>query len=125
MLPCNLGIDSKVFQHTSGNAVAFTKQTKKKMFSADVCVVESLGLLRCKSEHFLHPRRIGNEAESLLVGPCSDLLLDFQANGVKIEPHLLKDSYRGALSKPDQPNEQVFGADKVVAETLGFVAREG
>ena len=52
------------------------------------------------------------------------MLLDFHANPLQIEPHLLqhRDSY--ALSKFDQSEQQVFRSHVIVVEPLGLLARK-
>jgi len=58
-----------------------------------------------------------------LIRPCSNLLFDLQPHGFEIESHLPQHGDGGALSKPDQPQEEMFCADEVVVEALGFPAR--
>ena len=57
-------------------------------------------------------------------GPGADLLLDFHADGLEVEAHLLEDIDGDALAQLDEAEQQVFGADKVVVEAVGFLARQ-
>ena len=75
-------------------------------------------------QDLLHPRRVGDVAHHLLIGAGADLLLHFQADGLQVEAELLQDIDRHALAQLDQPEQQVFGADEIVVETVGFFARQ-
>ena len=77
-----------------------------------------------QGQHLLHSRRVGNVAHHLLVGAGADLLLHFHAHGLQVEAQFLKDIDGHALAQLDQPEQEVFGADEVVVETVGFFARQ-
>ena len=119
-----LDIHIEVLEHARGDAVAFAEQAQQDVLGADVSVVEGLGLLWCQREDFLHARRVGNVADHLLIGPRADLLLHFHADGFQVEAEFLQDIDRHALAQLDQPEQEVFGADKVVVEAVGFFARQ-
>src|SRR6202047_965567 len=52
------------------------------------------------------------------------MLLHFHANPLQIEPHSLQHIDCYALSKLDQPEQQVFSSHVVVIEPLGLFARK-
>jgi hypothetical protein len=52
------------------------------------------------------------------------LLLDLHADGFEVEPHLLEHVDCDPLSKLDQPQQQMLGADKVVVESIRFLTRQ-
>ena len=70
------------------------------------------------------PRRIGNVPDHFLVGARPDLLFDFHSNGVQIQAHLLEDVDGDPLAELDQAEQQMFGADKVMIKSVGFLARQ-
>ena len=94
------------------------------MFGADIGVVEVLRLLRGEREHFLDAGRVRTVAELLGVRTALDLLLDFAADVLQIETHLLQNVDRHALAELEQAQQQVLGADEIVIEAVGFLARE-
>ena len=56
--------------------------------------------------------------------PVPDLLLDGGAHGLKVEPHLLEHAHGHALPQLDQAEQDVLGADVVVVEAVGLLARQ-
>ena len=50
------------------------------------------------------------------------MLFDFHAHGLKIEAHLLQNVYRYPLPQFNEAQEQMFRADVVVIEAIGFLA---
>ena len=123
-MPRLLDIDSKVQQYTAGDPIAFTKQAKQNMLGADVSMIERFGFLLSQRQDFLHARRIGNVAPHLLVGPCANLLLHLLANASQVEAEFQKDINRHTLTQLEESEQDVFGADEVVVEAVGFLARE-
>ena len=111
-------------QDARGDAVALAQQAEQNVLGADVGVVEGLGLLLRQGEDLLHARRVGNVADHLLVGAGADLLLDLQADGFQVEAHFLEHIDGDALAQLDEAEQEVFGADKVVVEPVGFLARQ-
>ena len=75
-------------------------------------------------EHFLHARRVGDVADHLGLRAGADLFLDFHADGLEIEPHLLEHVDRDALAELDQPEQEMLGADVIVVEAIRFLAGE-
>src|SRR5437868_11674719 len=104
----------KATQHASGDAVAFTKQTKKNVFGPDIGVVELPGLFNRQRQDFFDAWRIWEVAEYLLIGADAYLLFNFDAHGVELKAELLEDDDSNALAQFDQPQQEVFGSDKIV-----------
>ena len=119
-----LDIDIQVLEHARGDPIAFAQQAQKNVFGADVRVIQRASFLRGERENFFNARRVRNVADDALVGAGADLFLDFKADGFKVQPHLLKDVHRDALAELDQAKEKVFGADEVVVEPVGLLARQ-
>ena len=119
-----LDIHVQVLQDAGGDAIAFAQQAEQDVLGADVSVVERLRFLGGEREHLLHARSVGNVADHLLIGAGADLFLDFHADGLEVETHLLEDIHRDALAQLDQAEQQVLGADKIVVEPVGFLARQ-
>ena len=119
-----LDVHVQVLQHARGHAVAFAQQAEQDVLGADVGVVERLGFLGGERQHLLDARRVRDVADHLLVRPGADLLLDLHADGFEVEAHLLQDVDGDALAQLDQAQQQVLGADEVVVEPVGFLARQ-
>ena len=94
------------------------------MLGPDVSVIERPGFLGCKRQDLLHARRIGNVAQHPLVGPVPTCFSTSTADAFQVEAEFLKDINRYALPQLNDPKQQVFGADEVVVEAVGFLARE-
>ena len=116
-----LDIDFQILEHAGSHAFAFAQQAQQDVLGADVGVVERLGLLAGERQHFLYPRRVGDVADHLGLRAAADLFLDFHADGLQIEPHLLEHVHRHALAELDQPEQQVLGAHVIVVEPVGFL----
>ena len=119
-----LDVDLEVLQHARGHAFAFAQQAEQDVLGADVGMVERLRFLAREREHLLHARRVGNVPDHLGLGPDADLLLDFHADGLEIEAHLLEHVDGDALAQLDQAEQEMLGADVVVVEAVGFLAGE-
>ena len=63
---------------------------------------------------------IRNCTDHFLLRSCAYLLLDFHPDGLKIEPEPGQNIYGDALSEPNQPEQQMFGADEIVIEPVSF-----
>jgi hypothetical protein len=87
-------------------------------------VVQRLGFLGGKGQHFFNARRVGNIPNHLLVGACADLFFDFHPDGFQVEPQFLQDVDGDALSELNEAQEQMFGTDKIMVEAVGFLARQ-
>ena len=60
------------------------------MLRAHIGMLQRLGFLAGQGQNLLHPGGVGNVADHLGLGARADLLLDLHADGLEIEPHLLK-----------------------------------
>ena len=119
-----LDIHIQVLEHARGHAVALAQQAQQDVLGADVGVIEGLGLLLSQRQDLLHPRRVGDVAHHLLIGPGAHLLLHFQADGLQVEAELLQDIDGHALAQLDEAEQKVLGADEVMVETVGFLPRQ-
>ena len=123
-LPRLLDVHVEIFEHLGGDAVAFAEQAEQDVFGADVGVIERLGFLGGEGQHFFHARRVGNVPDHFLVGAGADLFLDLHADGFEVEAHFLEHVDGDALPQFDQAEQQMFGAEEVVVEPVGFLARQ-
>ena len=72
------------------------------MFGADVRMIERLRFLARKRQHFFNPRGVGNVPDHLGFRSGADLFLDFHADSLKVEAHLLQNIDGHALAQLDQ-----------------------
>ena len=68
------------------------------MLGANVGVVQRLGFLFRKLEHFFNARGVRDVAGQFLVRAGADLFLDLEAHSLQIEAHFLKDIDGDALA---------------------------
>src|SRR6266481_1546983 len=94
------------------------------MFSADVGVIQGFGFFGGESEDFFDTRCVRNVADHLLIGTRANLCFGFHANGLEVKPELLKHIHCHALAELDEAQQQVLGADKIMIEPVGFLARQ-
>jgi len=87
-------------------------------------VVEIFRLLLRERDDFFHARRVGNVADHFLVRPAADLLLDFDADAVEVNAHALQNIDGDALPQLDQAEQEMFRAEKIMVQPVGFLARE-
>ena len=95
------------------------------MFSADVRVVEGFGFFAGEGEDFFDSGGVGDVASDFGIGAGADLFFDFHANGFEVEAHFLQDIDGDALTKFDQAEKDMFGADVVMVKPIGLFAGEG
>ena len=95
------------------------------MFSADVGVVEGFGFFAGEGEDFFDSGSVGDIASYFGIGAGADLFFDFHANGFEVEAHFLQDIDGDALTKFDQAEKDMFGANVVVVKSIGLFAGEG
>ena len=120
-----LDVDLEIFQNAGGDTLAFAEKTQQDVLGAHIRVLQALGFLTRQCEDFFDARGVGDIAHHFGLGAGADLFLDFHAHGLEVEAHFLKDINGNTLSELDQPEKQVFGADIVVIEAVGFLAGEG
>ena len=123
-LPGLLDVDIEVFEDAGGNSVPFAEQAEQNVLRADVGVVERLGFLSRQRQDLLDPGGVGDVADHFLIRPGAHLFFDFHADGLQVEAHLLKHVDGNALTELDEAKQEMFGADKVVIEAVGFFARQ-
>jgi len=95
------------------------------VLGADIGVVQGLGLLGGQRQHLLDPGRVRDVAARFGLAAAPDLLLDLLADGIEVEPHLLQHIDGNPLPQLDEPQQQVLGADEIVVEAIGLLARQG
>ena len=94
------------------------------MLRADVIVVERAGFVDGELEHLLRAGREGELADGDDVRRGLDELLDFEADFFKIHLEVFEHVGRNARAFLDEAEQDVFGADVIVVETLGLLPGE-
>ena len=120
-----LDVDLEIFQNACRDTFALAEKTQEDVLGAHIGVLQALGFLTRQSEDFLDARCVGDIAHHFGLRAGADLFFDLHAHGLEVEAHFLKDINGNTLSELDQPEKQVFGADIVVIEAVGFLAGEG
>ena len=123
-LPAKVDVDVEILQHARRDALALAQQAQQDVLGADVGVVQRLGFLLGKLEHFLDARGVRDVAGQFLVRAGADLFLDLEAHGLQVEAHFLEDIDGDALAKVDQAQQQVLGAHEAVVEAVGLLSRQ-
>ena len=123
-LPAKVDVDVEILQHARRDALALAQQAQQDVLGADVGVVQRLGFLLGKLEHFLDARGVRDVAGQFLVRSGADLFLDLEAHGLQVEAHFLEDIDGDALAKVDQAEQQVFGTHEAVVEAVGLLPRQ-
>ena len=108
---------SRFFRTRAATPSPSRSKPEQNVFGADVSVVQGLGFLGGQREDLLDAWGVRNVADHLLVGAGADLFLDFHADGLEVEAQLLEDVDGNALAQLDEPEQEVFGADKIVVES--------
>ena len=107
-------------------AAALADEAEQDVLGADVVMAELVGLAQGQLEHLLGPRRERD------VPGLGRRLAPWPIAVLHRLPHLVQaDAHRGkrrgpdALALVDEPEQDVLGADAVVAERPGFALRQG
>ena len=119
-----LDINIEILEHARRDAVPLAQQTQQNVFGADVGVIQRLGFLGREGQNFFHARRVGDVSDHFLIGTRADLFFDFHPHGFEVEAHFLEHIDGDALSQLDQAEQEVLGADEIVVEPVGFLARQ-
>ena len=123
-LPSPIQLDSELLQDSPGDAIAFTQETEENAFGADVIMMKRFGLLGRKRQDFLYSRGVRDVAGHLLVGTRANHLFDLAPDSLEIQAHISEHVHGDALAEPDQAEQEMFCADEIVIEAVGFLARQ-
>jgi hypothetical protein len=115
----------EIFQDAGGDAVAFAEQAEQNVFGADVGMIEGFGFLGSEREDFLDAGCVRDVADHLLIGPVPTCFSTSMRTVSRSRPSFWRHVDGDPLAELDKAEEEVFGADKIVIETVGFLAREG
>ena len=96
--------------------LAFLHQPEEQVLGADVVVAKLAGLLDRELEDALGLRGERDLAERQRLGEPGERPLDLRLDRLQAEPEPLEHRRRDALAVPDEPEEDVLGADEVVPE---------
>src|SRR5437879_6472587 len=94
------------------------------MLRPHICMVQRYCFFSGQRQDSFNSWSIRNSTDHFLLRSCAYLLLDFNPDGLKIEPEPGQNIYGDALSEPNQPQEQVFGSDEIVIEPISFSTRQ-
>ena len=120
-LGADLGqINPKVFEYPGGNALAFANQAKQQVLSTDVVVAELTGLFQGQLQNPFGAGRKrdfhGDEARA----PADDF---FHLNPgiLEVHPHRFEHLCCHASALPDEAQQDLLGAHKVVTKAAGLL----
>ena len=112
-------VGSELDQHLGGDALALADEAEQDVLGADVVVAELQGLAQAELEDLLGARRERDVSARRLL-PLADDLLDLGANRLQRDVEALEGLRRYPLALVDETQEDVLGADVVVAEHPGL-----
>jgi hypothetical protein len=116
-------VGAELDEHLRGDAFALADQTEEDVLGADVVVAELERLAQGEFEDLLGARRERDVARRGLATVTDDLF-DLRAHGLERDPERLERLGGHSLALVDQPEEDVLGADVVVAEQTRFFLRQ-
>ena len=116
-------VHAEALEHAGGDALALADEAQQQVLRADVVVAEAAGLVDRQLDDPLRARREPDLADDRAV-PAPDDELDRGPDLRELDVHVLEHPGRDALALPDEPEQQVLGADVVVVEPLRLVLRE-
>src|SRR5256885_12348803 len=87
-------------------------------------MMKRLGLLGSKRQDLLYARGVKDVAGHLLVGTSANHLFDLAPDGLEIHAHISEHVDGDTLAEPEQAEQEMFGADEIVIEAVGFLARQ-
>ena len=112
-------VGSELDEDLRGDALALADQAEQDVLGADVVVTELQRLAQRQLEDLLGARGEGDVARRRLLALADDLL-DLGADGLERDAQALQRLRRDALALVDEAEQDVLGADVVVAEHAGF-----
>ncbi len=116
-------VGAELDQHLGGDALALADQTEQDVLGADVVVAELERLAQGQLEDLLGARRERDVPARRLLALADDLL-DLRPHGLERDAQALEGLGRDALALVDQAQQDVLGADVVVAEHPGLFLRQ-
>ena len=116
-------VGAELDQHLGGDALALADQAEQDVLGADVVVAELQRLAQRQLEDLLGARRERDVPARRLLALADDLL-DLRAHGLQRDAEALERLGGDALTLVDEAQEDVLGADVVVAEHPGFFLRQ-
>ncbi len=115
--------DAHRAEDAGGDALRLVDETEQQVFGADVVVFEGLGFLAGTFEGAFGARGQPHLASGRGLAPA-DEGFDRGADGGKADAHPFQHASGDAAALADQAEQEVFRADVVVPEPLGFVLSE-
>ena len=119
LAPNLLGGNAQFAQHIEGNALAVAHEAEQQMLGADVMVAQATGFFEGKFEYLLGAGREVNLAAFMLAGAGESLDNLFHAG--RLETQLAQNTGGHAAFFANQTEQQVLGANVIVAQALCFV----
>ncbi len=104
---------------------AIADDGEEDVLGADVGVVHVLGFLARHGEDFFDAGCVGEVAFGVAVGARYEVFLDAGAQVGDVDVRRFQHADGYALFKLEQAEENVFGSDVVVAESIRFAPGEG
>ncbi len=123
LLPGLFQGDTQRLQHLRRHPFLLAQQTQQQVLRAHIAVAHLTGLRHRELEHLLGARRVGQLAHGRPRLPLPNLLLGPLLYLIEVHVQVEQHGGRDALALPDQPQQNVLGADVVVLETDRLFAR--
>ena len=116
-------VHAQALEHARGDALALAHEAEQQVLGADVVVAQPARLVDRQLDHPFRARGQPDLADDRPVAAPDDEL-DGGADLGQLDVHVLEHARRDALALPDEPEQQVLGADVVVVEPLRLVLRK-
>ena len=98
-------IDLETRKDSGRHTVSLTQQTKQKMLSSDVRMVQRLGFFCREGQNAFYPGCVWDGEKNLPIRANADLFFDLLPDGLEVEAELLQYVDGDALTQPDQAKQ--------------------
>ena len=124
LLPHLVESGAERLEDLGGDRLPFLHEAEEQVLGADVVVAELPRFLDGELEHALGLRRERNFAERERLGEAGERPLDLGLHRLEAKPEPLEHGGRDAFAVTDQAEQDVLGADEIVAETPRLLPRQ-
>jgi len=113
--------ESEVHEDLSGNAFLFPQQPEQQMLGTDVVMIQVAGFIHRIFDHLLGAGSLREFAHGDHIRSGLDNFFDFDADFAEIDIEVFQDVGGNARAFLDESQQDVFGADVFMIESLGFL----
>ncbi len=121
--PDLLQVDAQALQDAGGDAFALAHQAEQQVFCANVIMIQAASFIDGELNHLFGTGSQTNLAQDDTISPANDVF-NGAPNFVEIDAEVTQDFRSNALAFAHQAEQQMFCADVVVLEALGFFLSE-